>query len=179
MTRDAEGPLAEYSALRQELTARLSFMHQIMGFQLTITGTIAAISLSAADRSSLLLILPWSSYLLCGRYISQEHGVDRILEYTRRHLSKAIPGAVGWEQWIIDNPRQLTKLGWFIPLTVAFPGASIFALAWTAQTVIHANLVSIRGLMLLLFWLSGLTLTALSIIAINWILSYRKKIRNE
>jgi HAD superfamily hydrolase (TIGR01509 family) len=177
MGRDIEGPLAEYSALRQEVTSRLSFMHQIMGLQLTITGTVVAFSLSAANRSDLLLILPWSSYLLCGRYISQEHGIDRLLEYSRRRLSQAIPGSLGWEQWIIDNPRQLTRLGWLIPFTVAFPGASIFALAWTSQAIIHAHASSIHGLILILLWFSGLILAVLSTVTINWILIYRKRIR--
>jgi len=58
MDRDIVGPLAEYSALRQEVTSRLSFMHQITGLQLAITGTVVAISLSAADTSDLVLILP-------------------------------------------------------------------------------------------------------------------------
>ena len=177
MGRDIEGPLAEYSALRQEVTSRLSFMHQIMGLQLTITGTVVAISLSQANRSDLLLILPWSSYLLCGRYISQEHGIDRILEYNRRRLSQAIPGSIGWEQWAIDNPRQLTRLGWLIPLTVAFPGASVFALAWTLETIVHTRVNSIHGLIFTLLWFSGLILAVLSAITINWILIYRKRIR--
>lgn len=177
MDHDTEGPLAEYSALRQEVTARLSFMHQIMGLQLTITGTVVAISLSAPNRSGLLLVLPWSSYLLCGRYISQEHGVDRILDYNRRHLSHVIPGGIGWEQWIIDNPRGLIKLGWLIPLTVAFPGASAFSLAWTSTAVIHSRADSIHGMIFIFLWISGLLLTALSILTINWIPRNRRKMR--
>ena len=39
-------------------------MHQLMALQLTITGTIAAVSFSASGRSELLLVLPWTSYLL-------------------------------------------------------------------------------------------------------------------
>jgi hypothetical protein len=61
MDRNIEAPLAEYTALRQEVTARLRFMHQLMALQLTITGTIAAVTFSAPGRSELLLVLPWTS----------------------------------------------------------------------------------------------------------------------
>ena len=175
MDRNIEGPLAEYTALRQEVAARLGFMHQLMALQLTITGTIAAVSFSASDRSDLLLVLPWTSYLLCGRYISQEYGIDRILDYNRRHLAHIIPGSLGWEKWIIDNPRRLTTLGWRIPLIVAFPGVAIFALALSVKPVFEVRQYSVIAVTLIILWFAGLILTILSVITINWILNYRKK----
>jgi hypothetical protein len=175
MDRNIEGPLAEYAALRQEVTARLGFMHQLMALQLTITGTIAAVSFSAPGRSDLFLVLPWTSYLLCGRYISQEYGIDRIGEYHRRHLARIIPGSLGWEKWMVDHPRRLTTLGWRLPLIVAFPGVAVFALALSAKPVFEVRQYSVTAVALIILWLVGLILTILSVITINWILNYRKK----
>jgi beta-phosphoglucomutase-like phosphatase (HAD superfamily) len=175
VARDFEGPLAEYNALRQEVTSRLGFMHQLLALQLTVTGTIIAVSFSAPDRSDLLLVLPWSSYLLCGRYVSQEYGIDRIGEYHRRRLAHLIPGALGWEQWMIDHPRRVTNLGWRIPLFVAFPGVAVFALAWNAAAIFNAQHYSDATIARIIFWCVGLTLTALSFAAINSILQYRRK----
>lgn len=175
MERNTEGPLAEYTALRQEVTARLGFMHQLMALQLTITGTITAVSFSASGRSHLLLVLPWTSYLLCGRYISQEYGIDRIGEYNRRHLAYIIPGALGWEKWMVDHPRRFTTLGWRIPLIVAFPGVAIFALALSAKSVFGVRQYSLIAVALIIVWFIGLILTILSVVTINWILNYRKK----
>ena len=173
--RNIEGPLAEYTALRQEVTARLGFMHQLMALQLTITGTIVAVSFSASGRLDLLLVLPWTSYLLCGRYISQEYGIDRIEEYHRLHLARIIPGSLGWEKWMVDHPRRLTNLGWRIPLIVAFPGVAIFALALSAKQVFDVRQYSVIAVALIILWFVGLILTILSVITINWILNYRKK----
>jgi hypothetical protein len=175
MDRNTEGPLAEYVALRQEVTARLGFMHQLMALQLTITGTIAAVSFAASGRSDLLLMLPWTSYLLCGRYISQEYGIDRIGEYNRRHLAHIIPGSLGWEKWMVDHPRRFTMLGWRIPLIVAFPGVAIFALALSAKPAFGVRHYSIIAVGLIIVWIVGLILTILSTVTINWILDYRKK----
>lgn len=150
-------------------------MHQLMALQLTITGTVAAVSFSASGRSDLLLVLPWTSYLLCGRYISQEYGIDRIGEYNRRHLAHIIPGSLGWEKWMVDHPRRLTTLGWRIPLIVAFPGVAIFALALSAKPVFGVRQHSVVSVALIIVWFVGLILTILSVVTINWILDYRKK----
>ena len=150
-------------------------MHQLMALQLTITGTIAAVSFSASGRSELLLVLPWTYYLLCGRYISQEYGIDRIGEYHRQHLARIIPGSLGWEKWAIENPRQLTTLAWRFPLIVAFPGVAIFALTLSAKSVFEVRHYSATAVSLIIVWLVSLILTVLSFMTINWILSYRKR----
>jgi hypothetical protein len=173
--RNTEGPLAEYAVLPQEVTARLGFMHQLMALQLTITGTIVAVSFSASGRLDLLLVLPWTSYLLCGRYISQEYGIDRIGEYHQWHLARIIPGSLGWEKWMVDHPRRFAILGWRIPLIVAFPGAAIFALALSAKQVFEVRQYSVIAVALIILWSVGVILTILSIITINWIPNYRKK----
>ena len=175
MNPKTQGPLAEYAALRQEVAARLGFMHQLLALQLTVTGTVIAVSFSTVGRSSLLLILPWSSYLLCGRYVSQEYGIDRIGEYHRQWLSRRIPGSLGWEQWMMDHPRQITNLGWRIPLFVAFPGIAAFALAWTANSIFHVRNLTDATIAGIVIWVVGLILTTLSVMTINSILKYRSR----
>ncbi len=168
----SDGALAEYSALRAEVAARLGFMHQILGFHLTVTGSLIAFSLSSPARVYFLLLVPWLSFVLSGRYVSQEYGIDRIGEYNRLVLSARIPGALGWEQWMIDHPRKLPVIGWLVPLMVAFPGASLFALAWTGQHLLSSHHGSFAAWLLL--WLGGLAMTALSVRAILWVPWHRR-----
>jgi HAD superfamily hydrolase (TIGR01509 family) len=175
---EANGPLAEYSALRQEVTARLGFMHQILGFYLTAVGSIFVLSLSAPDRTYLLLMVPWISFVLCGRYMSQEYGIDRIGEYHRLSLGPRIPGGLGWEQWMSDNPRKLLILGWIVPLAVSFPGASVFALAWTGQFLLtHPKDAPLPMALLIALWAGGLAVTGLTVRAVRWVPEYRRRAR--
>src|SRR5262249_48999038 len=90
--RSFEGPLAEFRALRQEIEDPIKAQHQILSLQLTLTAAIFGFVISRSGLTPLLAIVPISSYLLCGRLVSQHVGTVHASEYIMSELSGRVPG---------------------------------------------------------------------------------------
>lgn len=127
MATGYEGPLEEYRSLRQEIDARSRNQHQILSFQLTTVGGIFAFVITKTEFHQLLVIVPVTSYLLCGRFVTQVYAVLAAARYIRRHLSQQVPGGLSWEKWQRYYRRRDYSLAWFLPLSLTFPGAGLLA----------------------------------------------------
>ena len=159
-----EGPLAEYNALRTELEARFQRQHQIHTLQLAAVAAIFSFGLANRGNSDILLVIPYVSYLLCGRHTSQTSGVVRISAYLREHLSDKIPGGLHWEQWTKTHRRNSRFTQVLLPMLLSYPGAGIVALCWTADGVFTGpglNWAQHTGLIVL--WSRAVIVTVLSI----------------
>lgn len=130
---DLQAVLAEYQSLRAEIDSRAKFQQQILGLQLTLTSAIVAFGLSRPGLVGVLLIVPLSSYLLCGRYVGQRTAMRWMTRYIDEELAPRVPGGLGWGAWSQANRRPARLLDWFLPLLVCFPGASLLALGWTVR----------------------------------------------
>jgi hypothetical protein len=133
--RDYAGALAEFAALRIEMDARAKFQQQILVLQLTLVSAILALGLSKPVPIGILMAIPLASYLLCGRYVGQRTSIQRIARYINEELSPRVPYGLGWDAWCTDHRRPERLVDWFIPLLIAFPGASLLALGWTFDLV--------------------------------------------
>lgn len=166
-----EGPLAEFTALRQEIDDFRRAQFQILALQLTITGAVFGFVLSVTNVSALLLVLPISSYLLCGRYVAQHLGTLIDALYIRAELSPRVPGGLGWEAWRhgpaisrLGLPRQRRLWLSTIPLLLGFPGTAILTLAWSFAPLF----LPLKGLLtagkagLAAVWLIGVMATVTS-----------------
>jgi hypothetical protein len=91
--------LEEFRALRQEMDARAQRLYSLSALQLTISGAIFAFGITQ-HIPPLLLLIPFSSYLICGRYYDQHKGALRIARYVREKLDKDQTVILGWERWI-------------------------------------------------------------------------------
>lgn len=134
-----EGPLAEFVSLRTEIDSRAKFQQQILALQLTLTSAIFGFALSRPGMAGLLLIVPVSSYLLCGRYVAQRTAIRWASTYINEALNPRVPGGLGWVSWSRANRRPDRLLDWLVPLLLSFPGASTLALAWTLGTIIFSG----------------------------------------
>jgi hypothetical protein len=158
-----EGPLAEFSALRQEIDERVRTQNQLLTLQLTFCGAVFAFAISRAGMIALLLVVPVVSQLLCGRLVAQHFGTLQASRYIREELAERIPGGLGWEQWRIGNTRGLHMLGSTIPLFLTFVGSSLVALAWTSRLAFVTGDVGWAARAgLILIWLTGLFATSMS-----------------
>lgn len=164
MTQPAghEGPLAEFAALRQEMDMKIQNQYQLLTLQLTLTGAIFSFAISRAGLAGLLLIVPVSTYLLCGRWASQHHGIHRIGTYIQQELSQRVPGGLGWEAWTRDNPRKGRLLGMTVPMFLTFPGAALLSLAWSFGYIFLGQQGAAARTGLVLIWVLGLLAAALS-----------------
>ncbi|MEU4477683.1 hypothetical protein AB0F68_06365 [Micromonospora sp. NPDC023966] len=159
---DAQGALAEYQSLRAEIDSRAKFQQQIVGLQLTLTSAIIAFGLSRPGFLAVLLIVPLSSYLLCGRYAGQRTAMRWTTRYIDEELAPRVPGGLGWGAWSQANRRPARLLDWFLPLLICFPGVSLLALGWTVRLMIaHQAWYTTAGFVIV--WVVGLVATGISV----------------
>ncbi|MFE2756340.1 hypothetical protein ACFXGA_30510 [Actinosynnema sp. NPDC059335] len=153
----ADGPLAEFAALRDEIQDRVKAQQQMLSLQLTFTGAIFGFALTRPGMTALLLIVPFGSYLLCGRLVAQHFGTLRVAEYIKEELSDRVRGGLGWERWLEERQRRRPHfLGSTLPLLITFTGAGVLALGWTAGYVFGRHDVSAPACLGLgAFWLLG------------------------
>jgi hypothetical protein len=159
-----DGPLAEFSALRNEIQDRVKAQQQMLSLQLTLSGAVFGFAISRPGMTALLLIVPFSSYLLCGRLVAQHFGTLRVAKYIREELSGRVPGGLRWEQWLEQQQsRRPHFLGSVLPLLLTFVGASVLTLAWTFGYVfVHGNMAIFPRLGLVVLWLVGVATASLS-----------------
>jgi hypothetical protein len=162
-----EGALAEFSALRQEILERVKAQQQLLTLQLTVTATIFGFAISQQDMAAVMLIVPFSSYLLCGRLVSQHFGTVRVAEFIREHLSKRVPGGLHWETWLQQSHPKPHLLGSLLPLLLTFGGASVLALASTLGYVFGGSGMDMGFRVgLTVVWAVGLAAAVLSVMLV-------------
>jgi hypothetical protein len=166
--------LAEYTALRAEILQRMSMQWNIFALQLTAAGVVFSFALSNSAHTGFLLILPVISYVLTARYVSHFLGVQHVGSYIREVLEPKTGGHLGWETWTkgrTNRPRA-RALNWLNPLLLAFSGVAVIALAWVAPYVwVNHHISASTRVLLVVIWLVGVVVTALSIQLITKIIS--------
>jgi hypothetical protein len=138
-----DGPLAEFSALRQEIERRNLVQHALFIFQLT-AAAIFSFVIGHKGHVGFLLIVPISTYMLCARYVEQQYGIQRAATYIKNELSNRVPGGLGWEAWQtqhLDFVRGST-IRRVNALIITFPAVAVAALIWTAVPVFGPRIPS-------------------------------------
>src|SRR5690348_16758695 len=102
-----DGPMAEFVALREEIQERFKAQQTLLSLQLTLVATIFGFAISQHGIATLMLIVPFSSYLLCGRQVAQHFAGQRIAQYITDELTPRVTGGLGWEQWLRSRDRPL------------------------------------------------------------------------
>ena len=163
-----DGPLAEFSALRDEIQDRVKAQQHLLTLQLTFTSAIFGFAITRPGMTALLLIIPFGSYLLCGRLVAQHFGTLRVAAYIKDELSDRVPGGLRWERWLEDRQRRRPHfLGSTLPLLFTFAGASVLALGWTAGYVFGRHGVPVlERLGLGAFWIVGLAAAASCVVLV-------------
>jgi putative Mn2+ efflux pump MntP len=136
-----EGPLAEFSALRQEIERRNLVQHGLFVLQLTAAGAIFSFVIAHRGHLGFLLIVPISTYMLCARYVEQQYGIQRAATYIKNELSNRVPGGLGWEAWQtqhLDFVRGST-IRRVNALLITFPFIAATALIWTIPPAFGAG----------------------------------------
>jgi hypothetical protein len=185
---DREMLLAEFVALRQEIVQRTSLQWNIFALQLTAAGVVYSFALSSPSHTAFLLILPVITYALTGRYVSQYMAVQKVGIYIREVLEVRAKGGLQWESWTRYQPPRVRAraLNWLNPLLIAFPGPAIIALASVAPYVWTSQNASVgRRVLLVIIWLVGVVVTALSVqlttrvISRHWNRSWQQRLKER
>lgn len=163
-TQGYDGPLTEFSALRDEIQERVKSQQHMLSLQLTLAAAVFGFAISRAGMTALLLIVPFSSYLLCGRLVAHHFGTLRVAKYIKEELSGRVPGGLRWEHWLSEQQRRRPHfLGSTLPLLLTFVGASVLALAWTTGYVFARDGVAgFPRVGLVVLWILGLVAAGLS-----------------
>lgn len=141
----SEGPIAEYTALRSEITTRINLQHQVIALHLTAVSVVSSVALSGSDRWSILLVIPFVAYASSEILASLFRTIEGIGKYIDEVLSPRVAGGFGWESWLTQNrphseARRITH-----PYYLLFPGASAVSLIATG-TFILASADSVNQL---------------------------------
>lgn len=179
---DHETLLAEFTALRAEILQRQNIQWNTFALQLTAAGVVFSFALSNPSHTGFLLILPVVTYALAGRYVSQSIGTEKVGIYIREVLDVKLKGQLHWEEWNKakewnkTQPTTVRTLTWINPLFLAFPGVAVIALAWAAPYVWASHNVSIgKRILVVIIWLIGVAITALSFQLISRIVSKHRR----
>ncbi len=139
------GALAEYSALRSEITTRINLQHQVLALHMTAVSVVFSVALSGKDRWSVLLVIPFISYASSEILASLFRTVEGIAKYIDEELSPKVPGGLGWESWLIQQKPDSEVRRMTHPYYLLFPGISIVSLvaigplAWTGRENTHQH----------------------------------------
>jgi hypothetical protein len=164
--RNQSAALAEFTALRAEILARQGYQHTMMALNLTISGALFSFALTQPSRLLALLVVPFVSFMIGGRFIAQDYGIEEIGSYIQEYLSKRVAGGLEWEKFVRTNRiinRRRIYFG-LDPLFIAFPGIAAAALAFCARPIIISlKNPAAQGILELIAWVIGLLLVAVSV----------------
>ena len=150
-----EAALAEFAALRQEILARQAHQHTLLALQVTIGGAVFSFALSAPGRAAALLVVPFTSFMLLGRYVAHYAAIAHLSTYIKSELSPRVAGGLGWEAWFDARRRPSRRIFLVDPLFIAYPGMALLALAATAVALAPHR----PGAVAVVAWCGGLALT--------------------
>ena len=170
MADDAElnqaAALAEFASVRTEIVARQGHRHAFMALNLTVAGTVFGFALAQPSRLLVLLILPYTTFMTCGKYIAHDYAIEQMAAYIRQGLSPRVRGGLGWEEYINRYrvvPGQRLFFG-FDPLFVGFPGIAYAALAFCVLPLVRSlQSQPAQGLLLAVLWILGFLLVGISV----------------
>ena len=136
----------------------------MLSLQLTLAGAVFGFAISQSGMTALLLTVPFSSYLLCGRLVAHHFAMLRAAKYIKEELSGRVPGGLRWEEWLERQQRRRPNLlRSTLPLLFTFVGASALALAWTIEYVFVRDGMDIFPRVgLVTLWIIGLATACLS-----------------
>jgi len=136
--------LAEYSALRAEIGARISAQDGMINIYMTALAAIVGFSLSDRSRLLFLLIVPVLSFSVRLLYQAHNGYIGLIARYVNRELRKLVidktgeSRVLGWEDWNHrertpgdDSPRWrrgLVDLPHGLGLAVLFPASAVLSI---------------------------------------------------
>ncbi|MGC7103155.1 hypothetical protein ACPZ19_51615 [Amycolatopsis lurida] len=181
---DHIGPLAEFVALRAEILLRIELQWKLTLALLTTTGAVFGFGFSSPGRMPFLLIVPFSSYVLCTRWVSSKQLIARAGRYILDELDPKVPGGLGYEKWLqqhfrrdISKTRSVLRQLWTSHSIVLFPGLSLLALGavaiWYFQRDIQLSASVVPWLTAA--WIIGLILTVIVINLMRLVERYHRK----
>lgn len=177
-----DGPLEEYKALRAEILTRIVIQQNIVTLQLTVSGAVISFALagSGGGRNYFLLILPFTSYMLSGRFARQTTLIANLGMYIQQSLSHRIPGGIQWEDWRLRQFNTTRFMDYIDPLQVAFSGAASLALAIAAPSIITGLIQDVwLHVGVLALWVVGLLFTIATVRVTNTFVSRARQNRKN
>lgn len=147
VTRELQSPvrLAEFSSLRTEMDRRANVQWNVFALQITSAGAIAGVAITSTSNYAILLLIPFSSYMLGGRYILHDFHLKLIQKYIDDFLSPQLGGELGWGIWKARITSRTQPSPWrgvvtwdaVHPTRLAFEGVALLASVGAAAAVIY------------------------------------------
>jgi hypothetical protein len=165
--------LAEFASLRAETDRRANAQWNVFALQITSAGAIAGVAISSPSNYAIMLLVPFSSYMLGSRYILHDFHLKLIQRYISESLSPRLNGELKWGSWKAEALSGVQQRPWFDvvswnvvhPTRLAFEGLALLALVGVAVAISHMIIFDppawYATSFLIVFWILGLVLTYL------------------
>jgi hypothetical protein len=166
------GPLAEFVALRTEIERRATIQWHVLALQITIAGAVFGFALSGGRREVLLLVVPLTTYMTFGRYITHAVFITMISRYINTELSPRVPGGLRWEEWRVANASE-AGIGVFKRLHfagVAYPGVATLGVGAFVLSAAQNDLAAGKSWVTVVGVLVMLAIDVVLIVLITWTL---------
>jgi len=87
--------LEEYKVLKSEQKGRIGFRDNLLYVTVAAVGAVASVATSRDGPLSVLLVVPWVTFILGWTYLVNDQKISSIGEYTRLNLDKRIRCLIG------------------------------------------------------------------------------------
>lgn len=164
MTQDEKDfLLKEYEVLKDEQKSRLNFRDQMIYITLGITGTVFSFTLEYVNYQSVLLILPFVSFILGWTYLVNDNKISEIGTYIQTQLIPQMTNTTSHASW--ECYHKQTALRGLKKGTQLFVDLMLFCISPMLSILLyfintgHCSWIYITGSIfefILLIYLSGL-----------------------
>jgi hypothetical protein len=160
--------LAEFNALRTEITGRSTAQHGLLNLSLVATAAIGTVAFADPSRRPVLLVLPILTCIFGLLYFDHGVAIAIIGRYVRKELAPALrehsewSRAMWWEDFLRHEAavhRGITKatIRFDLPIILAFAVVPALATVYLATTG--------GGLWFWIAWLTGVFAEVLLVVA--------------
>ena len=158
--------LAEYGALREEITYRMGVRSQMLTYNLLVIGAILPFVLEDKLDPIALLIYPYFSFILATIWAKMDLRIGEIGEYIRAFIEPRLKG-FKWQNYIKEQYQGKPISRFFrlteIPAIGIFLGTQIIAIVLAVNSLIVSKKINAPETIILLI-LDGIILIATLVI---------------
>jgi len=117
--------LAEYSALRDEITKRIDMRNRLLTFTLVLAGVFLSAGVEIAQMDpTVLLVYPILATFLAAAWTHSDVRIGQLGEYIKEKHEKKLKGLKGWETHVFEVYSGLEN--WLVKNLVVIYASGIF-----------------------------------------------------
>lgn len=146
LTQSNGSVLAEYNALRSEITSRITIMYSILQFTIVALGAILTVGFAKDTNTSLILTYPYVAFFATLIYLSNIVVIHNLGMYIKEVIEPLMDQQyTHWEVRIQEHPRYGYRPYYIAAGLATFIGAPFLVLILFFKYVLHTTIPSLSA----------------------------------